>query len=367
MKLRLIFLLLIIIASILAMAIFWLYSLTNYQKTDNAYIRGSITNISSRIEGYVENVPAILNTRVKKGDVIVKFDVEPFKAKYELALAELDAAKAMVEEIRTLINSENIKIDKKKLTLKLSSTNIKIAETKVMAEKSNLKFMTEEKKRMNELLKRKTISQAKFDRILTDHEISLYKLSQLKSDIEALKISHQVIKKEVKEFKIKIDKLISQKQRATANKDALTSKVKSAKIDFDSATIRAPIDGIIANRIVEPGVYMKKGWPLMSIVPLKDIWVIANFKETQIKNIEVGQKVKIKVDAYSEMDIIGKVLSISPASASSFSIIPPQNASGNFVKVVQRIPVKITFKVPKKYYGKVVPGLSVVAKVITSD
>ena len=112
---------------------------------------------------------------------------------------------------------------------------------------------------------------------------------------------------------------------------------------------------------------MKKGWPLMSIVPLKDIWVIANFKETQIKNIEVGQKVKIKVDAYSEMDIIGKVLSISPASASSFSIIPPQNASGNFVKVVQRIPVKITFKVPEKYYGRVVPGLSVVAKVITSD
>ena len=118
MKLRLVFLLLVILASILIMAMFWLYSLTNYQKTDNAYIRGSITNISSRIEGYVENVPAILNTRVKKGDVIVKFDVEPFKAKYELALAELEAAKAMVEEIRILINSENIKIEKKKASIK---------------------------------------------------------------------------------------------------------------------------------------------------------------------------------------------------------------------------------------------------------
>ena len=108
---------------------------------------------------------------------------------------------------------------------------------------------------------------------------------------------------------------------------------------------------------------MKKGWPLMSIVPTKDVWIIANFKETQIKDIEVGQKVIIQIDAFANMKLEGKVLSFSPASASSFSLIPPQNASGNFVKVVQRIPVKITMELPSDYLGKIVPGMSAKVKV----
>ena len=127
--------------------------------------------------------------------------------------------------------------------------------------------------------------------------------------------------------------------------------------------MRAPIDGTIANRIVEPGVYMKKGWPLMSIVPTKDVWIIANFKETQISNIKVGQKAIIQVDAFSNYKLEGRVLSFSPASASSFSLIPPQNASGNFVKVVQRIPVKITMELPDNLAGKIIPGMSAKIKV----
>ena len=108
---------------------------------------------------------------------------------------------------------------------------------------------------------------------------------------------------------------------------------------------------------------MKKGWQLMSIVPVADVWVIANFKETQLKNIKKGQDTIVKVDAFSNLELTGKVLSISPASASSFSLIPPQNASGNFVKVVQRIPVKITLNLPQGMIGKIVPGLSVYAKI----
>ena len=101
----------------------------------------------------------------------------------------------------------------------------------------------------------------------------------------------------------------------------------------------------------------------MSVVPTKDVWVIANFKETQIKNIKVGQKAVIKVDAFNNLKLEGKVLSFSPASASSFSLIPPQNASGNFVKVVQRIPVKITMNLPDNFIGKIIPGMSAKIKV----
>ena len=145
--------------------------------------------------------------------------------------------------------------------------------------------------------------------------------------------------------------------------ESLKAKLDNSLIDLNSSVVTAPIDGTIANRVVEPGVYMKKGWPLMSIVPTKDVWIIANFKETQIENIKVGQKAVIQIDAFTKLKLEGKVLSFSPASASSFSLIPPQNASGNFVKVVQRIPVKITMNLPNNYMGKIVPGMSAKVKV----
>ena len=105
----------------------------------------------------------------------------------------------------------------------------------------------------------------------------------------------------------------------------------------------------------------------MSVVPIEDVWVIANFKETQVEKIKIGQNVKVKIDAYSDYEIEGKVLSMSPASASSFSLIPPQNASGNFIKVVQRIPIKITIDIPEELKGKIVPGLSTYVKVLKSS
>ena len=128
--------------------------------------------------------------------------------------------------------------------------------------------------------------------------------------------------------------------------EILKKQAKEALIDLKSTTV-SPIDGIIANRVVEPGVYVKNGWPMMSVVPTQDVWVIANFKETQVNKIKVGQNVKVTVDAYSSYELNGKVLSLSPASASSFSLIPPQNVSGNFIKVVQRIPIKITIEFPR--------------------
>ena len=144
----------------------------------------------------------------------------------------------------------------------------------------------------------------------------------------------------------------------------MKSKAKEALVDLNSTVITSPVNGIIANRVVEPGVYMKNGWPMMSIVPVEDVWVIANFKETQVNKIKVGQDVIVTVDAYAKVKIKGRVLSMSPASASSFSLIPPQNASGNFIKVVQRIPVKITIQIPPHLKGKIVPGLSAYVKII---
>jgi membrane fusion protein (multidrug efflux system) len=148
-------------------------------------------------------------------------------------------------------------------------------------------------------------------------------------------------------------------RKSKANLKKSEAELKIAIVDLESTNIYAPIDGVIANRIAEPGIYVEDGWPLMAIVPIQDIWIIANYKETQVEDIKVGQKVRLYFDAFKNTPIMGKVHSISPASSASFSLLPPQNASGNFVKVVQRVPVKITFETPKNMLGRIVPGLSV--------
>ena len=336
---------------------------SNFESTDNAYVRGSITTISSRIEGYVVDVPGILNTTVNKGDVLVKFDNAPFVAIVNKSKAELKAATAQLLEIDLKQQAEQLKIDEQSLQLKLAENKIMSAKAKKESEASNLTMFKNEKNRIKELLKTKNTTKSNYEKALANYEFSKHKVEQYETDIESERITSQVIKKKIKKLEFNIKKLEVEKSRFLAKKESLKAKLDNSLIDLDSSIVKAPVDGTIANRIVEPGVYMKKGWPLMSIVPTKDVWIIANFKETQIENIKVGQKAVIGIDAFTNLKLEGRVLSFSPASASSFSLIPPQNASGNFVKVVQRIPVKITMNVPSNFIGKVIPGMSAKIKV----
>ena len=353
-----------IISIFLLSMLFW-KNILQYETTDNAYIRGSITNISSRIEGYVTSVPGTLNTTVNKGDILVKFDERPFRSKVITARAELKAAQAKILEIVALIATENLRIDEKKLNKILANTKIASAEAKKNSEDSNLTMYKKEKERIKELSEGNNATKSSYEKALAKYEVSLYKVKQFNSDISSANILHKVIEKEIKKLEINITKLEAEKKRYRAKQESLEGILTTHLINLDSTNILSPITGIIANRIVEPGVYMKKGWSLMSVVPIHNVWVIANFKETQIKNLKVGQDVEIKVDAFSDFKLAGKILSFSPASASSFSLIPPQNASGNFVKVVQRIPVKISLDVPDELVGKVITGLSVYVKAFT--
>ena len=247
--------------------------------------------------------------------------------------------------------------------MKLAQNNIISAIAKKESETSNLIMYKNEENRIKKLFKTKNATKSNYEKALANYQFSKHKVEQFEADINSEKIFSQVIEKKIKKLKFNIKKLQVEKDRFLAQIESLKAKLENSQIDLNSTTVKAPIDGTIANRIVEPGVYMKKGWPLMSIVPTKDVWIIANFKETQIKNIKAGQKASIKIDAFSNLKLEGRVLSFSPASASSFSLIPPQNASGNFVKVVQRIPVKITMTLPNSFIGKIIPGMSAKVKV----
>ena len=363
MKNRHYFISFVIIVLFLFISLYVYKNYSNYVSTDNAYVRGSITTISSRIEGYVVEVPGILNTEVNKGDILVKFDTSPLTAVVNKSKAQLKAATAELSEIDLKQETEKLKIDENNLQLKLAKNKIISATAKKDSEISNLTMYKNEKNRIEELLKTKNTTKSKYEKAIANFEFSKYKVEQYDTDIKSEKISSQLIEKKIKELKFNIKKLESEKDKFIAKQESLKANLDNSLIDLESAIVKSPIDGTIANRIVEPGVYMKKGWPLMSIVPTKDVWIIANFKETQIENIKVGQKAIIQIDAFSELKLEGKVLSFSPASASSFSLIPPQNASGNFVKVVQRIPVKITMNLPNKFIGKIIPGMSAKVKV----
>ena len=352
-----------IVIIILVLILFAFKNYSDFESTDNAYVRGSITTISSRIEGYVIEVPGVLNTEINKGDILAKFDEAPFIAIVNKSRAELKAATAQLSEIDLKQQTEKLKIDEQKLQLKLAQNNIMSAIAKKDSEMSNLIMYKNEENRIQKLFKTKNATKSSYEKALANYEFSKHKVEQYEADIESKKIFSQVIEKKIKNLEFNIKKLQVEKNRFLANQESLKAKLDNSLINLNSTVVKAPINGTIANRIVEPGVYMKKGWPLMSIVPTKDVWIIANFKETQIENIKVGQMASIQIDAFSNLKIEGKVLSFSPASASSFSLIPPQNASGNFVKVVQRIPVKITMNLPDNFIGKIIPGMSAKVKV----
>ncbi len=344
----------------------WWGKIKYIESTDNAYVRGSITTISSRISGHVLNVPGVVNTRIKKGEILVQFDKEPFLAAYSIAKANLMESEAQIQEVEAKINAVNINIEEAKARKNLYKAKQDSAIALVKAKRVSMDLLKLKKERAESLFKTNTVSKSRLDNALSLFTSSSHEVNQAESEVIAANFSSKAIDAEIKEIIIILDKLKAEKLRFEARKNAAQGALKTADINLLSTVIKAPINGIIANRIVEPGVYMENGWPLMSIVPVKDIWIVANYKETQMKNIKIGQDVLIKSDAFQEK-INGKVLSISPASASSFSLLPPQNASGNFVKVVQRVPVKISIDLPDNLVGRLVPGMSVITKVFTSN
>ena len=153
--------------------------------------------------------------------------------------------------------------------------------------------------------------------------------------------------------------------RLQAKVDRARSQLDRAEIALSDTVVVSPIDGVVGNLRVENGMYTDEGWPMLSVVPLQTTYVIANFKETQLERLRIGQQVHMEIDAFPGMVLVGHIDSLAPASAAEFSLLPPQNATGNFIKVVQRIPVKIFFDFPEGFAARLVPGMSVVVTVDT--
>jgi membrane fusion protein (multidrug efflux system) len=279
----------------------WFYS--NYRKThvstDDAFIDGNIHTISAKISGTVKQIYVKDNQPVKQGDLLLEIDPKDYSVKYREASSVVNAEKAKLAEAET-------KIAAAQANLELQRANLKLAEL--------------EKTRSENLFQKEAVPRDRYDRAMTGYEVAV---AQVKAAEEQLRAAES--------RKLTQASTIRQKEASAALAD----------LNYQYTKIYAPADGYITKKAAQIGNQIQAGQPLMAVVALDDIWVTANYKETQMGDIRPGQIVKIRVDSFPGKVFTGKVDSIMAGTGVTFSLFPPENATGNYVKVVQRIPVKI--------------------------
>ena len=300
-----------------------------FESTDNAYIKGDLTSIAPKIEGYIKELLVDDGKYVKKGQVLLRIQDQEYRQRLKRLDAQVEEANLTSQQLEVQLNLEE-------LNIKTAQENLKKAEADFYQSQRSFN-------RSKDLVKHQFASQEKFDSTKTD-------LIHTKTDLEQMKINLKLAQLKYN------DKHFEQKKMKQKHLEMLAAQ-ELARIDLANTTLTAPSDGEVGGRTAQVGQYFRPGMLAMYVVPLDNVWVVANFKETQINRIRVGQPVTIKADAYPNINIDGQVEAVSCAAGSEFSLLPPDNATGNFTKVVQRIPVKILLK--KKDSTLLVPGMSV--------
>ena len=308
----------------------WSYARTIGQtSTDNAYIRGDVTSLAPKVAGYVTAVDIEDNQTVRAGDVLFRIDDRDYRARLAQAVADVEAAQARL----TNVDAE----------VQLQHALVRQADAERRAAVAQLKLAKIASDRGHKLLRSSAVGQEEVD----ERDAALSKADAGVSAASATLDAEQQ----------RIAVLATQREAAIATVAHAQAVRDLAQIDLDDTVVRAPVDGVIGNRQVRIGRLVAPGTPLVDIVPVNDVWVVANFKETQVEHLRPGQRVRITVDGYPDQILDGVVDSFAPGSGSAFSMLPADNATGNFVRVVQRVPVKIRFA-SNPLPGLLVPGLS---------
>ena len=331
----------VFIVSLIALGFFahWFFKGRFYESTDNAYVQGEITRVSSQLGARIADVKVGDNEHVPKGQLLVKLEDDDF----HLAVDRANAALAMREAERTQAQS--------KLTQQASL--IAAGEAKVASSQASLGRSQIDLSRAQTLRKPGYVSEERVTTLSADNHIARSQVSMAQADLQGQRQQVNALNAEIK----RLDALI-----ANARTD-----LAQAELNLTRSEIHAPISGLVGQRAARNGQYVQAGAYLLSIVPDQDIWIQANFKETQIGHMQPGQKAELTFDAYSDTPIEARVDSLFAASGAQFSLLPPDNATGNFTKVVQRIPVKLTFAADNPLKGKIRPGMSVTVKVNIKD
>lgn len=327
-------LIVVVVLLIVGGIVFWLYE-RHFESTDDAYIDGHVVQISPKVAALVKAVHVDDNQRVTQGDVLIELDPRDYQAAADQAKAEESAARGKLAQAQTQLDVARARVGE-------AAAQVTVAQTS--ADNANRDY--ERWRALDERAR----SQQQMDNATAAQRSTAAQLQQAKANQKAVEAQVVDAAQAIKS---------AQAQVAKAAAD-----VQQAELNLSYCTIRAPADGMVTRKNVEPGQYVQAAQPVFSIVPT-DVWVTANFKETQLDLMRIGQPVDVKIDAYGGLVLHGHVDSIQNGTGSRFSLLPAENATGNFVKVVQRVPVKIVFDSGQTNDSNhlLAPGLSVEPKV----
>jgi membrane fusion protein (multidrug efflux system) len=305
------------------------------ESTDDAFVGGEVTTLSFKVASLIETVAIVDHQSVKAGDLLLKLDDRDYRAHLARAEANVAARRAALA---------NVGATRRMRVAMVGQAAADLAAA--IAERARTKYDID---RYRTLSSDRFASRQRFEQADADHEKARAAERRAQAALEAAEIQ--------------LDIIDAQRQQSVADLDQAVADRDLAQLNLSYTEIRSPIDGVVGNRSARVGAYATVGAQLLAIVPAHGLWVDANFKESQLAGMRQGQPAEIIADAAPNVAFRGRVASLSPATGAQFSVIPPENATGNFTKIVQRVPVRILLENDAAELGKLRPGLSVVVRV----
>lgn len=342
-----------IIYSVVALVLAWFgvqfYHLLTYEETDNAQIEGDIVPIRTSVPGYIATVNFLDNQPVRKGQVLIQIDDRDLRAKVQQAEAALENAKAARLQIGSNIAASATGVTATQFSAEAMQQNIEVAKAKLW--KADADYA-----RVKKLVVLQGATPQQMDAIEADRRVAVSQLELAEKQFQSSRKQTSISSFQAQSVKVQqmiADAVIKQKE----------AELALAKSQLDYATITAPYNGVVSKKSVEPGQYLQPGQLTCSIIGSDSVWLVANFKETQIHNMKIGQQASIAADAWPGKHFTGTIASFSGGTGAKFSLLPPDNATGNFVKVTQRIPVRILLDSSTANGFYLAPGMNVTVTV----
>ncbi len=330
----------VVLVAAVAAAVLWArhwYQTGRWQEaTDNAYVRADIAALTPRIAGEIIEVAVRDNQSVKRGDVLVRIDARDYEAKLANARARVAEAEA------ALVTNERQQA--------MQAAMVDEARAGLLSAEAERGRIRKDYARADALVREGVATQARLDTATAAQSAANAAVTRGSAGVKAASTQ--------------VDTVVAQRASLEAQGEAARAALRLAELDLEATTIRAPADGLIGNLSAKLGERVAPGQRLLSLVS-PAVWVEANFKETQLTRVVAGQTAQVEVDAFPDQPLTAMVESVAPASGAEFALLPPDNATGNFTKIVQRVPVKLALQLPPELAGKLRAGMSVEAVIDT--
>jgi membrane fusion protein, multidrug efflux system len=325
----------VLMGAAVCFAWYWVAIGRYIESTDDAYVGGEVTTLSFKVAGLIETVAIVDNQSVKAGDLLLKLDDRDYRAQLTRTEANIAARRAALANVDATRRMRVSVLDQARADL-----------ASAMAERVRAKY---------DIDRYRTLSNDRF--------ASRQRFEQAEADNEKARAAERKAQAALEAAERQLDIVDAQREQADADLDQAVADRELARLDLGYTEIRAPIDGVVGNRSARAGAYATVGAQVLAIVPAHGLWVDANFKESQLFGMRKGQPAEIVADAVTGVTFRGTVASLAPATGAQFSVLPPENATGNFTKIVQRVPVRILLDDDGAELGRLRPGLSVVVYV----